>query len=404
MTLVDVVISHTYAMSALQKKLQGAKALPPKPPMLHAHSKYQAKKKDFTVIPWKNYFDCEKEVNIPGTSDVFHYYQKGELIGPIVVLLHGGGFSGLSWALFSRCLSGLVECCCVAIDQRGHGSTKTADDTNLTADQLAKDIGDVMNAILKDAPSNPVILIGHSMGGAIAVHAAAKQKLKNLVGLVVIDVVEGSALDSLHAMRGVLANRPRSFESIEKANEWCTRTGYVRNLESTRVSMIGQLIKQSKIDENTPEKNEQNTVGSHQMNPILEDEESADSSENSTGCFSARSSIRSQSDNLNKDRFVWRIDLTKTSQYWEGWFKGMSSMFLSVSSPKLLLLAGVDRLDAQMTTAQMQGKFQMQIVARSGHAVHEDAPDKVAKAVASFLVRHKFVNPIGEFQKPMPVC
>lgn len=389
-------------MSALQKKLQGAKALPPRPPI--ARSKYQIKKKDYSVIPWTNYFDCEKEVNIPGSSDTFHYYQKGELIGPIVVLLHGGGFSGLTWALFSQCLTELVECCCIAIDQRGHGSTKTENESNLTADQLAKDIGDVIDAITKDAPSSPIILIGHSMGGAIAVHAAAKQKISNMVGLVVIDVVEGSALDSLHAMRGVLGNRPKSFESIEKANEWCTRTGYVRNLESARVSMIGQLAKQDDIDVNTLPQNKQDISTSHQINPIMEDDESAESSESSSSSSSATSRFQSYSDKLKKTRFVWRIDLTKTSQYWEGWFKGMSSMFLSVHSPKLLLLAGVDRLDAQMTTAQMQGKFQMQIVARSGHAVHEDAPDKVAKAVATFLIRHKFVNAVSEFKKPMPAC
>lgn len=356
------------------------------------------------MIPWTGYFDCEKEVNIPGSSDTFHYYQKGELLGPVVILLHGGGFSGLSWALFSQCLTEIVECCCVAVDQRGHGSTKTADDSNLTADQLAKDISNVIAAILKDAPLNPVILIGHSMGGAIAVHAAAKQIVPNLVGLVVIDVVEGSALDSLHAMRGVLGNRPKSFESIEKANEWCTRTGYVRNLESARVSMIGQLIKQDTTEESCPQKHENIRRSSHQMNPIIEDEESADSSENSSGYSSTSSGVQSHSDKLIEPQFVWRIDLTKTSQYWEGWFKGMSSMFLSVTSPKLLLLAGVDRLDAQMTTAQMQGKFQMQIVARSGHAVHEDAPEKVAKAVATFLIRHKFVDALGEFQKPMPAC
>lgn len=39
--------------------------------------------------------------------------------------------------------------------------------------------------------------------------------------------------------------------------------------------------------------------------------------------------------------------------------------------------AGVDRLDKELAVGQMQGKFQMQIVGHVGHAVHEDAPDKV---------------------------
>lgn len=38
----------------------------------------------------------------------------------------------------------------------------------------------------------------------------------------------------------------------------------------------------------------------------------------------------------------------KTEKYWKDWFKGLSSMFLSVNVPKLLLLAGVDRLDKDL--------------------------------------------------------
>lgn len=38
--------------------------------------------------------------------------------------------------------------------------------------------------------------------------------------------------------------------------------------------------------------------------------------------------------------FTWRVDLSKTEKYWEGWFRGLSSLFLSCPAPKLLLLAG----------------------------------------------------------------
>lgn len=37
----------------------------------------------------------------------------------------------------------------------------------------------------------PIMLIGHSMGGAIAVHSAASNLVPNLLGLCMIDVVEG---------------------------------------------------------------------------------------------------------------------------------------------------------------------------------------------------------------------
>ena len=37
----------------------------------------------------------------------------------------------------------------------------------------------------------PVMLIGHSMGGAIAVHTASANLVPSLLGLCMIDVVEG---------------------------------------------------------------------------------------------------------------------------------------------------------------------------------------------------------------------
>jgi len=53
----------------------------------------------------------------------------------------------------------------------------------------------------------------------------------------------------------------------------------------------------------------------------------------------------------------------------------------------------------------MQGKFQMHVVPKSGHAVHEDAPEQVADCIASFLVRHKLVQPIDEnFHGTLPGC
>jgi protein phosphatase methylesterase 1 len=56
--------------------------------------------------------------------------------------------------------------------------------------------------------------------------------------------------------------------------------------------------------------------------------------------------------------------------------------FLDVKCPKVLLLAGADRLDRVLTIGQMQGKFQMILMPSAGHAVHEDASDDTAAAVS----------------------
>jgi protein phosphatase methylesterase 1 len=88
--------------------------------------------------------------------------------------------------------------------------------------------------------------------------------------------------------------------------------------------------------------------------------------------------------------------LTKTEKFWKDWFRGLSTKFLNVHVPKLLLLAGVDRLDKELMVGQMQGKFQMQILPLCGHAVHEDAPEAVSDALSSFMLRYKFTEPVED--------
>jgi len=69
----------------------------------------------------------------------------------------------------------------------------------------------------------------------------------------------------------------------------------------------------------------------------------------------------------------------------------MSNLFLSVSVPKLLILADTNRLDTPLTTGQMMGKFQMSIVPNVGHLIQEDAPEKTSTFIISFLQRFRLV-------------
>lgn len=106
----------------------------------------------------------------------------------------------------------------------------------------------------------------------------------------------------------------------------------------------------------------------------------------------------------NEKKYTWRIDLSKTESFWPGWFNGLSEKFLGLSQPKLLLLASIDGLDRALTVGQMQGKFQMQVLARCGHAVHEDRPHEVADVIAGYMIRNKFAEAFGEFVRQMPSC
>lgn len=78
-------------------------------------------KRDYTQIPWTNYFE-KYETVIPDSdkNNSFRVYIKGET-GPVFFFLHGGGFSGLTWALLASQLVQRIECRCYALDIRGHG-------------------------------------------------------------------------------------------------------------------------------------------------------------------------------------------------------------------------------------------------------------------------------------------
>jgi len=287
---------------------------------------------------------------------------------------------------------------------------------NLAEETLSRDVADIVKHLYdegdegKDPP--PIVLLGHSMGGAIAIHVANKDLLPTLIGLIVIDVVEGTALEALANMQSFLRGRPKNFATLERAIEWAVRTGHIRNSDSARVSMIGQLKRSSgetathELETKLEDANE--AKQSARLESLDEDEEREDD-DNTAGAVAAvgTSGIATASTNAStgvQDGYVWRIDLAKTEPYWKGWFSGMSQLFLGCAVPKLLLLAGVDRLDKDLTIGQMQGKFQMQVLPQSGHAVHEDAPDKVAESVATFLVRNKFAEPTADFNRPFPCC
>ena len=59
------------------------------------------------------------------------------------------------------------------------------------------------------------------MGGGIAVHIASDPSMRERIkGLIVVDVVEGTALEALPTMLGVLQRRPQQFYDYEDAINW----------------------------------------------------------------------------------------------------------------------------------------------------------------------------------------
>lgn len=71
-----------------------------------------------------------------------------------------------------------------------------------------------------------------------------------------------------------------------------------------------------------------------------------------------------------------------------GWFKGLSSSFLSQRTAKLLVLAGAESLDKDLMIGQMQGKYQLAVFQDVGHCLQEEAPKRLAILLLEFWRRN----------------
>lgn len=306
-------------------------------------------KRTMEQIPWTAYF--ERELFLASTSEsstiTYHAYLTSPVgTAPLFVMHHGAGSSGLSFAaLAAEIRKRLPSAGILSLDARGHGSTQITpeeDILDLSLETLSSDFLVVVEKTRtqmgwKNLP--PLILIGHSLGGAVVTNVAKGGKLGNAVlGYAVLDVVEGSAIDALQSMQTYLSNRPAGFPTLESGIEWHIRSRTIRNSISARTS-VPALLK-------------------HDLN------------------------VRSSR------AWAWRTDLAATQPFWEGWFVGLSKKFLEARGGKLLLLAGTDRLDKELTIGQMQGKYALQVFPEAGHFIHEDLPEKTAMVIVDFYKRN----------------
>lgn len=377
--------------------------LPPTVPKSLAKN-HPGRQRDYSPSAWNDYFHEFQDVKVEnGTFRVYKSSPTDVPDSPVLVMLHGGGYSALSWSVFSKEITTIINCQCLALDLRGHGHTETSDDDDLSADTLANDVINVIERIYRDQSEVPKLLIvGHSLGGAIAIHVAALNLLPTLVGIIVIDVVEGTAMESLSAMQSFLRSRPTHFKSIPNAIEWCVRSGQIRNIESAKVSFPGQIINtETKMLATTELPFDISEIVAGTASSQMSIPEDVEEEEETPTAHKFQSPLLT-TENLKK--YTWRIDLSRTEKFWKGWFNNLSDKFLNVPIPKLLILAGIDNLDKTLQIGQMQGKFQLQVLARTGHAVHEDQPAQVAETLGSYLVRNKFAQSKADFIRVMPQC
>ena len=137
---------------------------------------------------------------LPGRTSVvqlpdgvrLHVEETGS--GPItVVFCHGWALSSASWHYQRKDLADAARL--VFYDHRAHGRSTKGDASRHTIDQLGADLADVLDAV---APTGPVVLVGHSMGG-MTIMALADQRPDlfggRVAGAVLIGTSAGRLLD-----------------------------------------------------------------------------------------------------------------------------------------------------------------------------------------------------------------
>ena len=93
--------------------------------------------------------------------------------GPLILLVHGTAASVHSWRHVIPYLA--AENHVLAVDLPGHGRTMSRGSQDLSLDRMARGLG----ALVKTIGVKPDVVVGHSAGAAILVHANARRVLQS---------------------------------------------------------------------------------------------------------------------------------------------------------------------------------------------------------------------------------
>ena len=151
------------------------------------------------------YTDCHIEV----AGLKLHYQDFGTAGKTPMVCVHGGAASG-HWFDFVA-LDFCAEHHVLAIDQRGHGDSQWAPTPDYAYERYAADLDEFAARLdLRD-----FVLIGHSMGGAVALTYAALHPGR-LARLVIVDTTLHMTPDRIAKLREVGTRPGRTYATLDE--------------------------------------------------------------------------------------------------------------------------------------------------------------------------------------------
>ncbi len=185
--------------------------------------------------------------------------------GLTVVFSHGYALNLDSWHYQRLALQGRVRT--VWWDQRGHGRSERGPVGSATIDQVGADLAAVIAAV---APSGPLVLVGHSMGGMTVMSLAAKDPehfRDRVVGVALLSTSSGGlenvdlGLDRLGTLLrklapgalNLLSRRPLLVERTRRIGSdleevIVKRWSYASDVDSDLVDFTARMIAATKIE------------------------------------------------------------------------------------------------------------------------------------------------------------
>ena len=164
---------------------------------------------------------------IVNDQELFYTYRKGPAGAPAVLLLHGAGGTRLDWPADLRRLPNAAV---YALDLPGHGRSAPP------GRETIEDYADVVQALLERLELDEVIVVGHSMGGAIA-QTLALRELPRLAGLVLLST--GARLRVSDAILG------RSEEEFAEVVDFMMEYGWAPEAPAELTTMARELLLQN---------------------------------------------------------------------------------------------------------------------------------------------------------------
>lgn len=151
-----------------------------------------------------------------------HYVDYGRPDAPLLVLVHGGRDHARSWDFVAAALRDRYHV--VAPDLRGHGDSAWAVGSQYAMPDYLLDL----NQLLRHIGERPVILVGHSLGGAIVLQyagtypdrvscVAAIEGLGPPPSMIVDKPVEERLDEWIRTMELLATRQPRRYASLAQA-------------------------------------------------------------------------------------------------------------------------------------------------------------------------------------------